>query len=76
MRNHVPCCERQHVPDICQDLCRGEYTMQEDRIQSHFSCTAYTEATLMCISQGIGEPCAAWTSAGWGMGGGNMALQF
>ncbi|XP_050727678.1 Ig-like and fibronectin type-III domain-containing protein 1 isoform X2 [Eriocheir sinensis] len=53
MRNHVPCCERQHVPDICQDLCRGEYTMQEDRIQSHFSCTAYTEATLMCISQGI-----------------------
>lgn len=43
------------MPDICQDLCRGEYTMQEDRIQSHFSCTAYTEATLMCISEGIGE---------------------
>ncbi|XP_063860088.1 Ig-like and fibronectin type-III domain-containing protein 2 isoform X4 [Scylla paramamosain] len=53
MRNHVPCCDKQGVPDICQDLCRGEYTMQEDRIQSHFSCTSYTEATLMCISEGI-----------------------
>ncbi|XP_064105777.1 Ig-like and fibronectin type-III domain-containing protein 1 isoform X2 [Macrobrachium nipponense] len=52
-RNHIPCCERERVPDICQDLCRGDYTMQEDNIQSHFSCTSYTEVTLMCISEGI-----------------------
>ncbi|XP_069163347.1 Ig-like and fibronectin type-III domain-containing protein 2 [Procambarus clarkii] len=53
LRNHVPCCERERVPDICQDLCRGEYTTQDDNIQSHFSCTAYTEVTLMCISEGV-----------------------
>lgn len=52
-RNHVDCCEREAIPDICQDLCRGEYTLQKDSIQSHFSCTAYTERTLMCISEGI-----------------------
>ena len=22
-RNHVPCCERNQVPDICQDMCIG-----------------------------------------------------
>lgn len=53
MRNHVPCCEKERVPDICQDLCRGEYTLQKDNIQSQFSCTAYTEVTLMCISEGV-----------------------
>ncbi|KAK8735036.1 hypothetical protein OTU49_005792, partial [Cherax quadricarinatus] len=53
LRNHVPCCERERVPDICQDLCRGEYTIQDDSIQSQFSCTAYTEVTLMCISEGV-----------------------
>lgn len=52
-RNHVPCCERERVPDICQDLCRGDYTMQEDSVKSHFSCTSYTEVTLMCISEGV-----------------------
>lgn len=53
MRNHVPCCEKERVPDLCQDLCRGDYTIQEDNIKKHFSCTAYTEVTLMCISEGV-----------------------
>ncbi|XP_014259678.1 Ig-like and fibronectin type-III domain-containing protein 1 isoform X2 [Cimex lectularius] len=52
-RNHVPCCVEEKVPDICQDVCRGEYTMITDNIKTHFSCAAYTEQTLACIVQGI-----------------------
>ncbi|RZF43428.1 hypothetical protein LSTR_LSTR001689 [Laodelphax striatellus] len=53
MRNHVPCCIDEGVPDICQDVCRGEYTMITDNIKTHFSCSAYTEQTLACIVEGI-----------------------
>lgn len=55
MRNHVPCCIDEGVPDICQDVCRGEYTMITDNIKTHFSCSAYTEQTLACIVEGIGK---------------------
>lgn len=54
-RNHVPCCVQEGVPDICQDVCRGEYTMITDNIKTHFSCSAYTEQTLACIVEGIGK---------------------
>lgn len=53
-RNHVPCCIQERVPDICQDVCRGEYTAITDNIKTHFSCSAYTEQTLACIVEGIG----------------------
>lgn len=53
-RNHVPCCIQERVPDICQDVCRGEYTAITDNIKTHFSCSAYTEQTLACITEGIG----------------------
>jgi hypothetical protein len=43
------------VPDICQDVCRGEYTVITDNIKTHFSCSAYTEQTLACIVEGIGK---------------------
>ncbi|XP_066906093.1 Ig-like and fibronectin type-III domain-containing protein 1 [Halyomorpha halys] len=52
-RNHVPCCMEEKVPDICQDVCRGEYTVITDNIKTHFSCAAYTEQTLACIVEGI-----------------------
>lgn len=52
-RNHVPCCIQEGVPDICQDVCRGEYTIITDNIKTHFSCSAYTEQTLACIVEGI-----------------------
>ncbi|XP_025837036.1 Ig-like and fibronectin type-III domain-containing protein 1 [Agrilus planipennis] len=52
-RNHIPCCIQERVPDICQDVCRGEYTAITDNIKSHFSCSAYTEQTLACIVEGI-----------------------
>lgn len=53
-RNHVPCCIQERVPDICQDVCRGEYTAITDNIKTHFSCSSYTEQTLACIVEGIG----------------------
>ncbi|KAL1122201.1 hypothetical protein AAG570_003606, partial [Ranatra chinensis] len=52
-RNHVPCCIEEKVPDICQDVCRGEYTVITDNIKTHFSCSAYTDQTLACIVEGI-----------------------
>lgn len=52
-RNHVPCCIQERVPDICQDVCRGEYTAITDNIKTHFSCSSYTEQTLACIVEGI-----------------------
>lgn len=54
-RNHVPCCIQERVPDICQDVCRGEYTAITDNIKTHFSCSSYTEQTLACIVEGIGK---------------------
>ncbi|XP_023310369.1 Ig-like and fibronectin type-III domain-containing protein 1 isoform X2 [Anoplophora glabripennis] len=52
-RNHIPCCIQERVPDICQDVCRGEYTAITDNIKTHFSCSSYTEQTLACIVEGI-----------------------
>lgn len=51
----MPCCIQEGVPDICRDVCRGEYTVITDNIKTHFSCSAYTEETLACIVEGIGE---------------------
>lgn len=53
-RNHVPCCVQERVPDICQDVCRGEFTPVTDNIKTHYSCAAYMEKTLACIVEGIG----------------------
>ncbi|GBP57931.1 Ig-like and fibronectin type-III domain-containing protein 2 [Eumeta japonica] len=52
-RNHVPCCAQQRVPDICQDVCRGEFTPVTDNIKTHYSCATYMDATLYCIVEGI-----------------------
>ncbi|XP_013190125.1 Ig-like and fibronectin type-III domain-containing protein 1 isoform X2 [Amyelois transitella] len=52
-RNHVPCCVQERVPDICQDVCRGEFTPVTDNIKTHYSCASYMEKTLACIVEGI-----------------------
>ncbi|KAL1497939.1 hypothetical protein ABEB36_008819 [Hypothenemus hampei] len=52
-RNHVPCCIHEGIPDICRDVCRGEYTAITNNIKTHFSCSAYTGQTLACIVEGI-----------------------
>jgi hypothetical protein len=54
-RDHVPCCQAAGIPEVCQDLCRGEYTVQTDLLKTHFSCADHTAATLSCIAVGIGE---------------------
>ncbi|XP_060866861.1 Ig-like and fibronectin type-III domain-containing protein 1 [Metopolophium dirhodum] len=52
-RNHVPCCVQEGIPDICQDVCQGEYTPITDNIKTMVSCSPYTEQTLACIVEGI-----------------------
>jgi len=54
-RNHVPCCIQEGIPDICQDVCQGEYTPITDNIKTMVSCSPYTEQTLACIVEGIGK---------------------
>ena len=61
-RNHVPCCVNEGVPDVCQDICRGEYTIPTDDIRTHVSCSEYTEPTLACIAVGIGTLTAVYGS--------------
>ncbi len=41
-RNHMPCCEKKKIPDLCQDMCRGEYTPFTDLLRSRISCAAHT----------------------------------
>lgn len=52
-RNHLPCCERQKIPDLCQDMCQGEYTAFTDFVRSRVSCVAYTMPALKCILEGV-----------------------
>lgn len=52
-RNHMPCCEKKQIPDVCQDMCRGEYTPFTDLLRSRISCAAHTIPGLECILEGI-----------------------
>lgn len=52
-RNHMSCCEKKKIPDLCQDMCRGEYTPFTDQLRSRISCAAHTIPGLECILEGI-----------------------
>lgn len=52
-RNHLPCCERKRIPDLCTDICRGDYTPFTDYLKSRISCASYTIPALECILEGI-----------------------
>lgn len=54
-RDHEGCCIKERVPDICRDLCRGEYTTVTDNVKTHFSCPSHIERTLSCIADGVGK---------------------
>ena len=54
-RNHIPCCQKAGVPDLCQDMCIGSYTVQTDDVRSQVSCAAYTAPTLVCIAEGVSK---------------------
>ncbi|XP_059217362.1 Ig-like and fibronectin type-III domain-containing protein 2 isoform X2 [Stomoxys calcitrans] len=52
-RNHVPCCVKKQIPDLCQDMCRGEYTPFTDMLRTRVSCVHHTLSGLQCILQGV-----------------------
>ncbi|XP_055857089.1 Ig-like and fibronectin type-III domain-containing protein 2 [Episyrphus balteatus] len=52
-RNHIPCCEQKGIPDICQDMCRGEYTPFTDLLRTRVSCIQHTLPGLQCILEGV-----------------------
>ncbi|KAH8270054.1 hypothetical protein KR018_003173 [Drosophila ironensis] len=52
-RNHVPCCVEKQIPDLCQDMCRGEYTPFTDRLKTRVSCVQHTLSGLQCILKGV-----------------------
>lgn len=52
-RNHVPCCVEKQIPDLCQDMCRGEYTPFTDKLKTRVSCVQHTLTGLQCILKGI-----------------------
>ncbi|XP_037031427.1 Ig-like and fibronectin type-III domain-containing protein 2 isoform X3 [Bradysia coprophila] len=66
-RNHLPCCEKKKIPDLCQDMCQGEYTPFTDFIRSRVSCIAHTLPALQCILEGVqkipSEPEAVYVEA-------------
>ena len=54
-RNHGQCCDRAGIPDVCQDMCVGEYNMQTDDIRTHIACSEFTAPTLACIAEGVSK---------------------
>lgn len=66
-RNHMPCCARKNIPDLCQDMCRGDYTPFTDYLKSRISCAAHTIPGLECILEGIqkipSEPAAVYVES-------------
>ncbi|XP_043647954.1 Ig-like and fibronectin type-III domain-containing protein 2 [Drosophila teissieri] len=52
-RNHVPCCVDKQIPDLCQDMCRGEYTPFTDKLKTRVSCVQHTLSGLQCILKGV-----------------------
>lgn len=50
-RNHLPCCQRQSVPSLCQPSCTGKY--QLEKALDHAICHEHSKTILFCISEGL-----------------------
>lgn len=50
-RNHLPCCKKQNVPDVCLPSCIGDYNLT--RVVDNILCLQYAAPILSCISEGI-----------------------
>lgn len=50
-RNHLPCCVRQNVPEVCLPSCSGNYSLT--RVVDNIVCLQYAAPILSCIAQGI-----------------------
>lgn len=50
-RNHMPCCRRQNIPEVCRPVCVGNFTLAT--VLDHFTCMDYTAPVLACIAEGV-----------------------
>lgn len=50
-RNHLPCCQRQHVPTLCQPSCTGRYSLE--KALDHAICHEHSKTILFCIADGL-----------------------
>lgn len=50
-RNHLPCCQRQNVPKLCQPSCTGRYTLE--KALDHAICHSHSKTILFCIADGL-----------------------
>lgn len=50
-RNHLPCCQRQNVPQLCQPACTGRYSLE--KALDHAICHEHSKTVLFCIADGI-----------------------
>lgn len=50
-RNHLPCCQRQQVPQLCQPSCSGRYSLE--KALDHAICHEHSKTILFCIADGL-----------------------
>lgn len=50
-RNHLPCCQRQNVPQLCQPSCTGRYSLE--KALDHAICHEHSKTILFCIADGL-----------------------
>lgn len=50
-RNHLPCCQKQQVPKLCQPSCSGRYSLE--KALDHAICHEHSKTILFCISDGL-----------------------
>ncbi|KAI1291848.1 Ig-like and fibronectin type-III domain-containing protein 2 [Halotydeus destructor] len=50
-RNHMPCCKRQNIPETCQPVCVGNFSLAT--VLDHFTCMDYSAPVLACIAEGV-----------------------
>lgn len=50
-RNHLPCCQRQSVPSLCQPSCTGRYSLE--KALDHAICHEHSKTILFCIADGL-----------------------
>jgi len=52
-RDHLPCCVDAGIPEMCSDLCKGEFNTKTGSIKITSTCREFVQPTLSCIATGI-----------------------
>lgn len=50
-RNHMPCCKKQNIPNVCLPVCVGNFSLVT--VTDHFTCMDYAAPLLACIADGV-----------------------